>query len=123
QPHHIVHRPAGIAEAILRGDPTKAYPHVRRIVVESGGDFVAVSEAEIREARQLVEELEGLTPCFSSSPAVAGLIKQVRSGKFPLQDTVMINLTGGDRPSTGKSGPVRWLSKQDGTWVEETATA
>src|SRR5215203_7035422 len=46
----IVPEPKGIAKAILRGDPTKAYPHVRRIVLESNGGFVAVSETEIREA-------------------------------------------------------------------------
>lgn len=123
QPHHIVPRPAGIAEAILRGDPTKAYPHVRAIVVESKGDFVSVTEAEIRDARKLVEDLEGLSPCFSSSTAVAGLIKQARSGKLPLHDTVMVNLTGGDRPSTGKAGPVRWLSRRDGKWVEDAPAA
>ena len=36
RPEHLVANPTGIAEAILRGDPTKAYPHVRRIVIESG---------------------------------------------------------------------------------------
>ncbi len=118
QPHHIVHRPAGIAEAILRGDPTRAYPHVRRVVVESVGDFVSVSEAEIRRARKMVEELEGLTPCFSASTAVAGLIKKVQASQFPVNDTVMVNLTGGDRSDPTASDRVRWLSRRGDTWVE-----
>src|SRR3954452_15069733 len=54
RPEHIVERPTGIAQAILRGNPSRAYPHVREIVVESGGGFVAVSESEIREARDQV---------------------------------------------------------------------
>jgi threonine synthase len=97
QPEHIVAHPKGIAEAILRGDPSRAYPHVRKIVKESGGDFVSVTEEEIREARTLVEDLENVSPCFSASTAIAGFIKQVRTGVFPKNDTVMINLTGGDR--------------------------
>jgi threonine synthase len=97
-PHHKALNPRGIAEAILRGDPTRAYPHVRRIAIESRGDFESVSETEIREARRMVEELEGLTPCFSASTAVAGLIKQIRRGIFPAEDTVLVNLTGSDRP-------------------------
>ena len=49
---------------------------MHRIVIESGGGIVSVSEEEIREARRMVEELEGVSPCFSASTAVAGLIKQ-----------------------------------------------
>jgi threonine synthase len=119
EPQHVVPRPAGIAEAILRGDPTRAYPHVRRIVMESKGNFVAVSETEIREARRLIEELEGLTPCFSASAAVAGLIRQVRSGDFPLKDTVMVNLTGADRTDGAASRRLHWLSRKNGSWLAD----
>jgi threonine synthase len=119
QPHHIVPRPRGIAEAILRGDPTRAYPLVRGIVVESGGDFVSVSDDEIRQARRMVEEMEGALPCFSASTAVAGLIKQVRNGSFPVKDTVMINLTGGDR--VGEPAPTRvvWMRGEGTGWSAE----
>jgi threonine synthase len=118
EPRHIVKRPEGIAEAILRGDPSRVYPYVKGIVVESGGDFVSVSEAEIREARRMVEELEGVSPCFSASAAVAGLIKNVRQDRFPRGDTVLVNLTGGDRP---RSMPVRvnWLRRAAQGWVAE----
>ncbi|HET7032972.1 MAG TPA: pyridoxal-phosphate dependent enzyme [Casimicrobiaceae bacterium] len=118
-PHHVVARPAGIAEAILRGDPTRVYPYVKGIVVESGGDFVAVTEDEIREARRLTEELEGISPCFSASTAVAGLIRKVRNGTFPRTESVMVNLTGGDRPRTLPATSVRWLRRNGSGWVEE----
>ena len=119
KPQHIVKRPEGIAEAILRGDPSRVYPYVRGIVVESGGDLVAVSEAQIREARTMVEELEGISPCFSASAAVAGVIKRVRQDRFPRQDTVLVNLTGGDRP---RSMPdrVNWLRRDGERWVPGT---
>lgn len=96
-PHHRIAMPDGIAEAILRGDPTKAYPPIRHIVLESGGDMVSVSETEIREARRMVEGEEGLSPCFAASAAVAGLIKRVKSGTLPRSHRVVVNLTGSDR--------------------------
>jgi len=39
RPQDIVERPTGIADAILRGNPSGAYPYVARIVRESGGDI------------------------------------------------------------------------------------
>lgn len=118
-PHHVVPRPEGIAEAILRGDPSRVFPYVKGIVVESGGDFVAATEDEIREARRMVEDLEGISPCFSASTAVAGLIKKIRSGNFPRDETVLVNLTGGDRPRTQPASSVHWLRREANRWVEE----
>jgi threonine synthase len=117
-PHHVVKRPHGIAEAILRGDPSRVYPYVKDIVVESGGDFSSVSETEIREARAMAEELEGVSPCFSASTALAGLIKQARTDRFPRADSVLVNLTGGDRPRALPGG-LRWLRRADDRWIEE----
>ena len=94
-------------------------PYVRRIVVESGGDFASVTDDEIREARGLVESLEGISPCFSASTAVAALIKQVRRGSLDRHDTVLVNLTGGDRPRTSPGQSVRWLRREQNRWVEE----
>ena len=119
QPHHLVHRPMGIAEAILRGDPSRVYPYVRRIVVESGGEFVSVTDDEIREARGLVETFEGIFPCFSASTAVAALIKQVRRGAFPKHETVLVNLTGGDRPRTAPGRDICWLRREQDRWIHE----
>ena len=115
-PEHIVHRPTGIAQAILRGNPTRAYPHVRRIVLESGGEFVSVSEAEIRSARDCVEDLEGLSPCFTAAAAVAGAIKLRRRGELPPEDTVLINLTGSDRNGSGSPAGAQWRPRTDRGW-------
>ena len=121
RPDHIVPRPSGIAEAILRGDPTRVYPYVRDIVIESQGTMVSVSEAEIREARRMVEELEGVSPCFSSSTAVAGLIKQVRRQAFPRQETVLVNMTGGDRQNPRTPSHVKWMRRDGEEWVSYPA--
>lgn len=97
RPHHIVHDPRGIAEAILRGDPSRAYPHVRRIVAESGGTFTAVSEQEIRTAREMVLACEGIDCCPAAAAAVAGAARMARSGHVRQDETVLINLTGVER--------------------------
>lgn len=121
RPEHIVEKPTGIAQAILRGDPTRAYPFVRSIVIESEGILTAVSESQIREAKQLVEDMEGLSPCFSASTAVAGLIKLVREKKFPTNDTILLNLTGSDREpeEEGVAQNVRWLVRSEDGWTPE----
>jgi len=120
--HHVVQRPSGIAKAILRGDPTKAYPFIRKIVKESEGEILAVSEAKIREARQMVNDLEGIDPCFSASTAIAGLIKAVQDGYVPPEDTVLINLTGSDREVKDdgeEPGDIRWLYRTEDGWKAE----
>jgi threonine synthase len=125
QPHHIVHKPSGIAEAILRGDPSRVYPHIRQIVEESGGRFARASEEEIRAARKLLHETEGINACFSASTALAGLIKLAKFGNFPLEDTVMVNLTGSDRPADPdqlKHQDVRWLVKSGDGWTAEDSS-
>jgi len=118
QPHHIIHNPSGIAKAILRGDPTRAYPLTRKIVIESDGDIESVSEQEIRDAQAMVKELEGISICFSASTAIAGLIKQVRNGNFPCHETVLVNLTGSDRATddTNQDDNIHWLSRSGDGW-------
>jgi threonine synthase len=119
-PEHIVERPTGIAQAILRGNPTRAYPPVREIVAESRGTFVAVDEDEIRHARRAVEELEGISPCFSAATAMAGLVKLRRVGELAADDTVLVNLTGSDRQAPASVSGARWLKRSNGAWVGES---
>jgi len=115
----LVARPSGIAEAILRGNPTRAYPHVRRIVLESSGGFVIVNEKEIREARETIENAEGLSPCFSASAAMAGVIKLRREDSFPRNDVVLVNLTGADRSEIEQSSRIEWLERSSAGWITQ----
>lgn len=118
-PEHVVRRPAGIAKAILRGDPSGAYPHVRRVVLESGGTFTAVGEEAIREARRMVEELEGLHPCFSAATAVAGLVKLARAEAIDRNAVVLVNLTGKDRDGDDGPGTAHRLLRSGDGWVPQ----
>lgn len=95
--HHVVTQPSGIAMAILRGNPSKAYPYVYEAVQESGGEFRAVDEDAIRHARRLVLQHEGVDICYSAATAVAAMMQRARDGLFSRHETILVNLTGSDR--------------------------
>lgn len=115
RPEDVVARPSGIARGILRGDPSRVYPCVRQMVLDSRGTMVAVSEQEIRDAQRMVEEMEGIRCCFNASAAVAGLGRLVREGRFPTDETVVVNLTGSERQAIPPAR-VSWLERQGDRW-------
>lgn len=117
---HLVKQPDGIAEAILRGDPTRSYPRVRRIVQESEGAFATVSEAQIRQTRRDVEDCEGLSPCFSASAAVAGLSQLALAGRIDPDAVILVNLTGADRPDAPVSDNVHWIERSTSGWMADS---
>lgn len=94
----VIREPKGLAEAILRSDARETYPYMKRIVDESGGCFEAVEPWEIRRARRLVAQLEGLEICNASAVALGSAIKLAWSGWIAPHETVLVNLTGADRP-------------------------
>ncbi len=116
RPSDIVERPSGIAEAILRGNPTRVYPHVRRIVLESGGTFVAVSEPQIRRAHRMLQELEGISTCYAAAAALAGLVELRRQRGVSSTETVLVNLTGGMRTGTPPTPATQWLKRSGSGW-------
>ncbi|GIF15826.1 threonine synthase [Actinoplanes teichomyceticus] len=95
---YTVPNPTGLAEAILRGDPTQAYPYINSICRGTGGRIMSVGTEEIRQARRLLLETEGLDACYASATALAGLIAMRRAGDVAPDAPVLVNLTGADRP-------------------------
>ena len=67
----------------------------------------------------MVEDLEGVSPCFSASAALAGVIRLVRRGEFPRNDTVMVNLTGSDRAVVPAATRIHWLRAAGSGWEPE----
>lgn len=116
RPSDIVERPSGIAEAILRGNPSRVYPHVRRIVIESGGSLLAVSEQQIRRAHRMLEKLEGISTCYAAAAALAGLIELRRQRALSPTATVLVNLTGGVRQGSPPTPATRWLERSSSGW-------
>jgi threonine synthase len=93
----VVEEPIGIAEAILRGNPTNTYPHLHAVVRESGGTFESVTDDEIREAQRMVFELEGIEACESAATTVAAMKKMAAAGELRRDDVVFVNITGAHR--------------------------
>jgi threonine synthase len=94
---HIVRAPTGLAEAILRGDPTASYPYVLEFIRDTGGCFTAPSEPDIQDARQMLLTLEGIDACFASATALAGVRQLAQLGWLKESEVVLVNLTGGIR--------------------------
>lgn len=112
---HIVARPTGIARAMLRGDPTHAYPYTAGAIRASGGAALHVSEAEIRDARALLLEAEGVAACPAGATAVAGLKRALASGLISPDERVLLNITGGERQPTPPP-PFRWVERRGDAW-------
>lgn len=96
QEHHKIAQPAGIAKAILRGDPSATYPITYKLVQDSQGCFLATSVSEIKHAQKLLYELEGLWVCEAAACAVAGYLKLAKGQEIKGEGPVLINLTGRD---------------------------
>lgn len=97
RPQDIVHNPVGIAEAILRGNPSRAYPHLSQLVRESGGTMKMVSEERILEAQRMLFEQEGIEACPAASTTIAAIRGMSVAGELRRDDFVLANVTGGVR--------------------------
>ena len=95
---HIVANPRGIAEAILRGNPTQTYPYLNAICGSTGGSILSVTDEEIYHAHRLLADTEGLRVCYASAATVAGVLAARRRGMISADQPVLVNLTGADRP-------------------------
>lgn len=94
-PKHIVKNPSGIAKAILTGDPTICYPSLYKVVSETHGSFISVSEDEIRSAQKELNNDEGVKATPDGATALAGFLKFAKTHSDQLQNkNVLINITG-----------------------------
>ena len=89
-----VHQPEGVARAILRGDPTSSYPHVRRWLLRSGGDACIVTRKAIFDS---LEELSavGIYASPEGGAALASAFIMGLEGRYHQDDIVVVNITGG----------------------------
>ncbi len=95
KPEHIVKHPTGIAKAILTGDPTVCYPSMYKVVTETHGSFVSVSEAEIRSAQAHLNNKELIKATPDGAVALAGFLKYAETHADELKNkNVLINITG-----------------------------
>ncbi|QVQ52345.1 pyridoxal-phosphate dependent enzyme [Spiractinospora alimapuensis] len=113
---HVIAEPRGLAEAILRGDPSQTYPYIRHICQSTGGRIVDVDDEAIRSTRALLEETEGVRVCYASATALAGAVRMRQAGMLTEHQRVLVNLTGSDRTGWGTPTRVRVV---DESWPRE----
>jgi threonine synthase len=88
-----VKTPETVATAIRIGNPANWKKTVRAIK-ESGGCATTVSDDEILAAQKMMARLEGIFAEPAGAAALAGLVKDVRSGAFERSSRVVCVSTG-----------------------------
>jgi threonine synthase len=109
----VIARPHGLSKSTLRGDSRMVYHYVRGAMVRSGGFAVTAGQDEMREARELVRQTEGLGICYTSAMTVAAARKLAREGRLRRDAVIMLNITGAER--VGHPSPVpHYIVERDG---------
>lgn len=94
-PEHIIEKPTGIAKAILTGDPTICYPSLYKVVSDTNGSFISVSEDEIKSAQEHLNTKENVMATPDGAVALAGFLKYAENNSEQLKNkSVFINISG-----------------------------
>ena len=86
-------RPNTIAKSLAIGNPADGY-YTLKIMAESGGAGVAVTDDEVVEGIRLLAESEGIFAETAGGVTVAGLRRLIRSGHVDPEETVVAFITG-----------------------------
>lgn len=94
-PEHIIKKPRGCAKAMLTGDPSVCYPSLYKVVKETNGTFISVSEDEIMDAQKYLNTKEDIMATPDGAVALAGFLKFAEDHTDKLKDkNILINITG-----------------------------
>ena len=81
-------------------------------MVDTDGDFFAVTNAEAQKACDMFEELEGIDIYHAAGVATASLMQAVENKQVKADDVVMLNITGGGEKLFKQHNDV-WYLKPD----------
>lgn len=84
-------------ELTNRFPPYAVHSGVYDVLVESGGDVLAVDGESARAAREMFRDIESIDIEPASAVAVASLLSAVREGRMRRDSSVLLNVTGGGR--------------------------
>ncbi len=90
---HMVDHPETVATAIRIGYP-QSWDAAWKLSAESEGWFDECSDESILEAQKLLTEKEGIFCEPASAISLAGVMRDVRSGKIPEGSKIVCTLTG-----------------------------
>lgn len=98
-PEFITRNPTGLAEAVLRGDPSRSYPYIRGMLRNSGGKLIAISQSSLRAAREELLKL-GIDGCYASAASYAAAKHLRDAGFIKPKDRVLVMITGAQHSSS-----------------------
>ncbi len=97
---------------------------ILRVLRETGGDAVAVSEAEIVEAQKILARLEGIWTAPEAAAAVAALVRLKETGRLPRPSRIVLLLTGaGIKNPPPRLPPPLDLTGPEATFVQQVRAA
>lgn len=91
---YVPSHPDGLAKAILRGNPKKSYPYVKKVVEQTKGCFCSVTQQEIRYAFDFLYD-KHINACYTSATTFAAFKKLAQEHWIKPNDKCVIMLTGG----------------------------
>ncbi|HXG42087.1 MAG TPA: threonine synthase [Dehalococcoidia bacterium] len=86
-------RPNTIAKSLAIGNPADGY-YALKVLAETGGYGVAVSDEEVVEGIKLLAETEGIFAETAGGVVVAALRRLAREGRIDADETVVAFITG-----------------------------
>jgi threonine synthase len=114
---HIFETPDGIADALLKGNPSDTYPYMYEIVKRTGGLFESVTAKEIATARRAIMEYEGIPACNASSTTIAGIKKLLAARRLDPKARILASITGSDRDPRVYPRRYKKLVRAEDRWV------
>jgi threonine synthase len=89
-----VANPQTLITTVATGYPGLAYTYLRRVILEHGGAFEAVSDDEAFRAMHVMAKMDGVSMEPAAGLAFAGLFKMVSAGIIKPDDVVVVNCSG-----------------------------
>jgi threonine synthase len=89
-----VTHPRTLITTVATGYPGLAYGYLRRVILEHGGTFEAVSDQEAFRAMHVMAKMDGISMEPAAGLAFAGLFKLVGTGEIKADDWVVVNCSG-----------------------------
>jgi threonine synthase len=86
--------PQTLITTVATGDPGLAYRFLRKVILETGGAFEAVSDDESFRAMHVMAKMDGISMEPAAGLAFAGLFKMVSADTIKPDDVVVVNCSG-----------------------------
>jgi threonine synthase len=89
-----VRNPQTLITTVATGYPGPAYAYLRKVILDHGGAFEAVTDDEAFRAMHVMAKMDGISMEPASGLAFAGLFKMVSAGVVKPEDVVVVNCSG-----------------------------